>query len=395
MTDGFSGRPTVMTVDLSALRHNLSVIRQHVGTAKIMATVKANGYGHGMVECARELEGAGVDAFGVALAEEGIALRRAGIRAPILVYGGLWAEQIDSYLLNDLDITAPSLEKLFAIDAAVARRKTRAEPAPAKAGVHLKIDTGLGRIGVQHDRLPRFADGVLKCKNIDIIGVYSHLATAEDLDKAFAELQITRFQTALDYLRARGIRWQTAHIANSGAVLNLPSSYFNMVRPGLALYGVAPARHLEQVLPLRPAMSLSSTVVYFKTVAQGAGISYGQTWHAPQDTRIITIPIGYGDGLLRALSGRGQVMVRGQKYPMVGNVCMDQLMVNIGPDGTAYNGDTVTLIGTDGAHSISVLDIAEAVGTTPHEILTALNARVPRVYAQPTGASIKASFLGC
>ena len=252
-------RPTVMTVDLNALRHNFAVIRARVGTAKIMATVKANAYGHGMVECAKTLENAGADAFGVALAEEGMTLRQAGITKPILVYGGLWAEQIDDYLFHDLDITASSLEKLYAIDAA-------AEKSKKPARVHLKIDTGLGRIGVQHDRLPKFADGILACKHVDIVGVYSHLATAEAEDKTFAELQIQRFRNSLEYLRSRSIHWQTAHIANSGAILNLSNGYFDMVRPGLALYGVAPDRHLENILPLQPVMNLKSTVVYFKFV---------------------------------------------------------------------------------------------------------------------------------
>jgi alanine racemase len=272
-----------------------------------------------------------------------------------------------------LDITAPSLEKIRAVDAAAAKLKKRAR-------VHLKIDTGLGRIGVQHDRLPKFADGILACKNLDIIGVYSHLATAEETDKTFAELQITRFQASLDYLRSRGIAWQTAHIANSGAILNLPNSYFDMVRPGLALYGVPPARHLENILPLQPVMSLKSTVVYFKSVNAGQGISYGQTWHAQHATRIVTVPIGYGDGILRALSGRGEVLIRGARHPMVGNICMDQLMADIGPAGEAYNGDEVILIGTQGNETITVLDIAELAQTAPHEILTALNQRVPRVY---------------
>lgn len=366
-------RPSVMQVDLSALAHNLAAIRARVGTAKIMATVKANAYGHGLVECAAALEKAGADAFGVALVEEGIALRRAGITAPILVYGGLWREQIGDYLIHDLDITAPSVEKLQTIDAAAKQHGKRAR-------VHLKIDTGLGRIGVQHDRLPRFADGILACKNIQIVGVYSHLATAEDENKTFAELQISRFKSALDYLRSRGITWQIAHIANSAAVMNLPDSYFDMVRPGLALYGVSPSRALEETLPLRPVMSLTSTVVYFKTVDKGAGISYGQNWHAPEQTRIITLPIGYGDGILRAMSGRGQVIIRGAKHPMVGNICMDQLMVDIGPAGEAFNGEKVFIIGEELGERITVLDIAEAIGTTPHEILTALNLRVPRVY---------------
>lgn len=365
-------RPTVMEVNLSALTHNLRAIRTRVGNAKIMPVVKANAYGHGMVECARALSDAGADSFGVALAEEGIELRRAGITQPILVFGGLWQAQINDYLDHDLEITAPSLEKIQAIDAVAERRRVRAK-------VHLKIDTGLGRIGVQHDRLPRFADGILACQNLEVVGVYSHLATAEDTDKTFAETQVARFRAGLDYLHGRGIRWQTAHLANSAAILNLPNSYFDMVRPGLALYGVAPARALENVLPLQPVMSLKSTVVYFKTVAAGQGISYGQKWRAPQQTRIVTVPVGYGDGILRALSGRGEVLIHGRRYPMVGNICMDQLMVNI-RNGEAYNGDPVVLIGRQEGEEITVAQIAEAIGTAPHEVLTALNLRVPRVY---------------
>lgn len=362
-------RPTRMEISRAALAHNLNAIRNHIGPRKILSVVKANAYGHGLIECAEIFERAGTDYFGVALVEEGIALRRAGITKPILVFGGLTHTQLDDYFDHNLEMTAPSVEKLTAIDAVAARHGQ-------KAKVHLKIDTGLGRIGVQWDRLAPFIAGIQSCNHIDIIGVYSHLATAEEQDKSFAETQIKRFQTALNELRAGRVTWQIAHLANSGAVMQLPESYFDMVRPGLALYGVVPSRELENRLPLQPAMTLKSNVVYFKTLTANSGISYGQKYHTAEQTRIVTLPLGYGDGIHRALSGRGEVIINGQRYPMAGNICMDQLMVDIGANGTAYNGDEAVLIG----NGISVLDWAEKINTAPHEILTSLNMRLPRVY---------------
>lgn len=365
-------RPTVMEVDLTALQHNLRTIREHIGDKKIMAVVKANAYGHGLAESARAFAAAGADYFGVALVEEGIELRRAGITQPILVFGGLFGAQIHHYLEHDLDITASSIDKLHAIDEAAAA-------AGKIARVHLKIDTGMGRIGVQYDRLPPFADAILACRHIHIAGVFSHLATAEDPDQTFAKTQIERFKSSLDYLQSRGIRWELAHLANSAAVLALPESYFDMVRPGIALYGVAPSVQMQNILPLRPAMTLKSRVVYFKVLEAGNSVSYGQSWQADGTTRIVTIPIGYGDGYFRDLSNQGEVLIRGQRYPIVGKVCMDQMMANI-RNGTAYNGDEVVLIGHQGGQSITVTEIAEKIGTTPHEILTSTNLRVPRVY---------------
>jgi len=366
-------RPTVMQVDLSALTYNLQTIRAHVGDAKVMAVIKANAYGHGLVECARQLAADGADYFGVALVEEGIELRRAGIHTPILVFGGIWGAQIHHYLDYDLDITASSADKLRAIDEAAAAANKRAR-------VHLKIDTGLGRIGVQWDRLPPFADAILTTQHCDIIGVFSHFATADESDQTFAHEQLRRFQTSLDYLRSHGITWRLAHMANSAAILTLPESTFGMVRAGIALYGVAPNTHLQNTLPLRAAMELKSKVVYFKVISAGQGISYGQHWHAARDTRIVTVPVGYGDGYFRRLSGRGEVLIRGRRHPIVGNVCMDQMMVDIGPDGEAYNGDDVVLIGAQDGQKITVAELAEVLETTPHEILTSTNLRVPRVY---------------
>jgi len=373
--DDFS-RPTAMQIDLSALTHNLHAIRAHVGKTKIMAVVKANAYGHGLIECARHLAGAGADYFGVALVEEGTALRRAGLTAPILIFGGLWNEQIKQYLECDLDITASSADKLRAIDAA-------ADTAGKRARVHLKIDTGMGRIGVQHDRLPRFADAVLEARHCDIIGVYSHFATAEEADQNFAMLQLERFNASIEYLRSRGISWRLTHMANSAGLMNFPESHFDMVRPGLALYGIVPDAAMEGVLPLRSVMRLTSKVVYFKVVETEQGISYGHRWRAPQQTRIVTVPVGYGDGYSRGLSGRAEVLIRGRRYPVVGSICMNQMMVDVGAD-EAFNGDEVVLIGrqehTGRSEEITAAELAEKLGTTPHEILTNTNLRVPRIY---------------
>lgn len=372
MSDPVTQRPSRIVVDLSAVGDNLRAIRAHVGVP-VMGIVKANAYGHGLVPVARHLEACGVDRLGVAFVEEGIALRRAGIRLPILVLGGIFGPQVADYLRHDLEITVSSLDKLRQVEAV-------AEALGQRASVHLKIDTGMERIGVHSYSCAGFIEAAAASRWCDIVGVYSHLACADDPGSPMTDRQVERFAEACAHFARIGAPMPLRHLANSGGVLHAPGTWLDLVRPGIILYGVLPDPASQATLALRPALSLVSRVVYFKVVRAGGTVSYGATWTAATDTRIATIPVGYGDGYPRALSSRGEVLLRGHRRPIAGRVCMDQFMVDLGPDGTAYNEDEVVLVGRQDGQAIRVEDIARQAGTIPYEILTGLNERIPRAY---------------
>lgn len=367
-------RPTRVEVDLSRIGQNLAAIRAHVGRARVMAILKANAYGHGLVEVARHLVGQGVECLGAAFLEEAITLRQSGIRAPILVLGSLAGEQIPRFLEHDLMLTASSVEKLDLIEQAAAVRGRRAT-------VHLKVDTGMERVGIHHYNADRLLEASLRCRHVDVAGIYSHFASADAADLTFAQEQLERFQEVLRFYERRSLPTPLRHIANSGGILQLPGSHLDLVRPGILLYGYYPSTECRRTLPVTPALSWRSQVCYFKVIPAGTPVGYGSTWTSPRTTRIVTVPVGYGDGYSRALSNRAEVLIRGRRHPVVGRVCMDQLMVDIGGE-TAYNGDRVTLVGRDGDASIGADELAERSGTITHETLTLISARVPRVFVQ-------------
>lgn len=365
-------RPTRIHVDLDALTHNLLAVRAHVGVP-VMAIVKANAYGHGLVPVARHFEAQGADRLGVAFVEEGIALRRAGIRAPILVMGGIFGPQVAQFLEHGLELTVSSPDKLRQVEDA-ARAFGR------KAAIHLKVDTGMERIGVHSESAGPFIAAAVASRWCEVKAIYSHLACADDPASSMTALQVERFKAACAHFDRLGAPMPLRHLANSGGVLHHPATWFDLVRPGIALYGALPDPASHPTIDLRPALSLVSNVVYFKVVAAGRPVSYGATWAPTVDTRVVTVPIGYGDGFPRALSSRGEVLLRGRRRPIVGRICMDQFMVDIGPDGTAYNEDEVVLVGAQGGERISVEALAQAAGTIPYEILVGLNERIPRHY---------------
>jgi len=364
-------RATWAEVRLGRLERNLEAIRKAVAPAGIMLVVKANAYGHGLVEVARALSPR-TDCVGVAVLEEGIQLRRLGITAPILVLGGVWGDQIGSYLRHDLTLTASSVERLEQIDAVAGSMGLEAK-------VHLKIDTGMERVGVHWYSAARLQEAALRCAHVRVEGIFSHFANSDAPDLDDARRQLDRFQEVLRFYERRGLPMPVRHIANSAAVLRLPESHLDMVRPGILLYGVYPSPEVERTIAVEPALAWKSRVVYFKVVQPGHGVSYGSTWRPARMARVVTIPVGYGDGYFRAMSNRAEVIIRGKRYPQVGAVCMDQMMVNIGWD-SAYNGDEVVLLGESGGERISVEDLARWAGTIPYEILTGINTRVPRVY---------------
>lgn len=370
--DEVDQRPTRIRVDLDALTHNLRAMRAHTGVP-VMGIVKANAYGHGLVPVALHLQEQGIEQLGVAFLEEGIALRRAGVRVPILVMGGIFGPQVAQFLQHDLEITVSSLDKLRQVEAA-------AESLRRKAIIHLKIDTGMERIGVHSYHAGPFIEAAVASRWCEVKGVYSHLACADDPESAMTAQQLQRFLDACAHFQRIGAPMPIRHLANSGGVLHFPATHLDMVRPGIALYGVLPDTTSRRTLDLRPALALISQVVYFKVVPAGHPVSYGATWAPPQDTRIVTIPIGYGDGYPRSLSSRGEALIRGQRYSIVGRICMDQFMLDLGPQGTAYNEDAVVLIGRQDGEEISCEAVALAAGTIPYEILVGLNGRIPREY---------------
>ncbi len=367
-------RPTRAEISLKAIQHNLEAVRKKIGTSvKVMAIVKANAYGHGLVETSKAFVKFGIDYLGVGFLEEGIVLRQNGITCPILVLGGVLGDQVQHFLANDLDITVSSIELAERIEREVAHHNSK------KAKVHLKIDTGMERIGVHSDNALQFAQKVASLQHIEIIGIYSHFATAELHDKSFALSQLERFNKALNQIESSGIKIPLQHIANSGAVLDLPESYFTMVRPGIVLYGLYPSDETTESIPIEAVVSLKSKVVFIKTVEANTSISYGRKYFTQTRTKIATIPIGYGDGYNRRLTNQTNVIIKGQIYPVVGAICMDQIMVNIGYSDI-HIGDNVTLIGSEKNQTIGIWDLANKVGTNAYEIMCGITARVPRIY---------------
>jgi alanine racemase len=367
-------RPTLVEVNLDRLAENLAAIRARVAPAKVMTVVKANAYGHGMVEVARHMVACGTDSLGVAFLEEGLLLRERGIEAPILVLGGIIGNQVPLFLEHDLALTASSIEKLEQIEDAAGQMGLTAT-------VHLKIDTGMERIGVHYYSAEGLLEASLRCRHCRIGGIYSHFANADAADLAHARLQIERFQEVLRFYERRSLPTPLRHMANSAAILQLPESHLDLVRAGILSYGVYPSPHVDRTVAVRPALTWKSRVVFFKVVKPGHPVSYGSTWASDHPVRVVTVPVGYGDGYFRSLSNRGRMVVRGKSYPVIGAVCMDQTMLNIEND-SAYNGDEVVLLGGSGSAAITVEDLAGWAGTIPYEVLTNINTRVPRVYVK-------------
>jgi alanine racemase len=365
-------RPTLVEVNLDRLSENYRAIQSKVTPAKVMAILKANAYGHGLVEIAQHMVSLGVDYLGVAVLEEGILLRERGVKAPILVLGGILGNQIPLFLKHDLTLTASSIEKLEQINEAAGEMGV-------KPKVHLMIDTGMERIGVHHYSAETFLETSLRCPWVEIEGVFSHFANADQSNLDHARLQLERFQEVLNFYEKRSLPTPMRHMANSAAILNLPESYFDLVRPGILMYGVYPSAQVKPNVVVRPALSWKSHVVYFKVVKPGNPVGYGSTWQSDHMVRMVTVPVGYGDGYFRSMSGKAEVIIRGARYPVVGMISMDQILVNIEWD-SAYNNDVVVLIGESGDVSITCEELAEWAGTIPYEILTNINTRVPRLY---------------
>jgi len=366
-------RPTVAVIDLKAIRSNVQSVVQKVKPARVMAVVKANAYGHGMPEVAKTALDAGADYLAVALVEEGIGLREAGILEPTLIFGGFFPDQAKLFVQYDLDATLYSVRNGEAL-AKAARLLGR------RARVHVKIDTGMGRVGVPWEKAADFVAEVAAMDALELVGVYTHFATSDERDKTFANLQLERFRWVLKQIESRGISIPIKHAANSGAILDMPEAYFDMVRPGIMLYGYYPSFETTESVPLQPAMAFRSKVLFVKEVEKGTSVSYGRKFVAPRKTTIATIPVGYADGYNRLLTNQGEVLIAGKKYPVVGRVCMDQILVDLGPGSQVREGDDVLLFGKTPAGEVSVYDICRKLGTIPYEVTCWVSGRVPRIY---------------
>jgi alanine racemase len=373
-------RSTVADVDLDAIAHNLKAISAFLkaeprepgaSVPGIVAVVKANAYGHGALPVASALEKAGATMLACADIEEAVALRRAGIGVEILVFGALGVSDVSGVFDNRLTPTISTPSAGRALQAAAAARGVRLR-------YHLKIDTGMNRLGLRYDNLSRTLPELIASENLEIAGLYTHFATADDPKNPLMEEQRTRFERVRAHLAGQGIRPRLVHAANSAALLRDSRVWFDLVRPGLLLYGVVPPP-LASTLSLRPALSLRSRLVAVKHIRAGEIVSYGARFVADRPTRIAVVPAGYADGLDTRLEGRGIALVRGRRARVVGAVCMDMLMLDI-TDIEAYPGDEVVFLGAQGGERIEVREMASAIGTIPWEILCRLGSRIERRY---------------
>ncbi len=368
-------------IDLSAIRHNFTEVKRIVSQGtKVMAVVKANGYGHGGVEVANTVLQEGANYLAVARLEEGVSLRRSNILAPILVFGPVLITQLTSVMANDLTLTIYSLEQARAYSKFAQQNKI-------KIKCHLKVDTGMGRLGfVITD--PSKAKGslveilqVFELPGLWIEGIYTHFACADEEDLTYSYVQLDRFNSLIQELQKRGIRDLIFHAANSAAIIQIPDAHLDMVRPGIMIYGLYPSNYLskQDKVHLIPAMSIKAKIAMIKQVKKGFKVSYGATYETGRESSLATIPIGYADGYPRILSSRGRILVKGKKAPIVGRVCMDQMVVDVTDIGV-HMGEDVLIFGRDRYGKMSADVVAEMANTINYEIVSAITSRIPRIY---------------
>jgi alanine racemase len=366
--------PTYATINLAALAHNLSCITRYLSPGcEVMAVVKANAYGHGAVETARALFRNGIERFAVASLDEGIALSQTGLSASIVVLGALFEEQVSDLVAHRLTPVVSDGRIL-----PVLARATRSHPVPYP--IHLKVETGMGRLGFSSEELLTLLDNPLLRGSLQVEGLMTHLADADGKDSAFTERQLGAFRAMVEHIRQRGVTLPLVHTANSAAIVRFPDAHFSLVRPGIMLYGYHTLPATVPAPDLRPVLSLHTTIVQLRTVPQGGTVSYNGTFVAPRPTRIAVLPIGYADGYRRQLSHRGSVLIRGRRASIVGLVCMDMIMVDVTDIAQVEVGETVTLIGQQGQESIWADEVAGWIDTIPYEVLCGIGSRVPRLY---------------
>ena len=366
--------PTHATVNLAALAHNLSRIKRYLSqTCEVMAIVKANAYGHGAVDIARALANQGIERFAVASLDEGIELRQVGLSAPIVVLGALFEDQIADLVAHRLTPVVSNGRILPAL-----AKATRSHPVPYP--IHLKVETGMGRLGFSPEELHSLLDNPVLWSPLQLEGMMTHLADADGTDTAFTEQQLGAFHAMLEQIRQHGLTIPLVHTANSAAIVRFPEAHFSLVRPGIMLYGYHTLPASVPAPDLRPVLSLRTTIVQLRTIPRGGTVSYNRTFVAKRPTRIAVLPIGYADGYSRRLSNRGSVLIQGRRAPIVGLVCMDMSMVDVTDLAPLQVGEIVTLIGQQGQESIWADEVASWTGTIPYEVLCGIGSRVPRLY---------------
>ncbi|MBC8180609.1 alanine racemase [candidate division KSB1 bacterium] len=366
-------RPTFAEIDLSAIAFNIKGIKKRVHPAQVMAVVKADGYGHGAIQVARVAIENGASYLGVALVEEGIQLRQQGIQEPILVFGGAFEEQLKSFFDYNLEITVykeDTANKLAEI----------AHELQKPIDVHIKVDTGMGRVGIPYEKSVSFIEFVNNLEGVSLKGLYTHFATSDEKDKQYANLQLDRFMIIISQLEKKSIHVPLKHAANSGAILDLPETYLDMVRPGVMMYGFYPSVETTESVAIKAAMTFKSRVSYIKQVPDNTSVSYGRKFITSRPTRLATLPVGYADGYNRLLSNKGIVTIRGNKFPVIGRVCMDLIVVDLGDDKTIQEGDEVILFGREEDNAFTVKEICNMLNTIPYEVTCWVSKRVPRKY---------------
>ena len=371
-------RPTVAEIDLAAVRHNYGEIRRVIPAgAGVLAVVKADAYGHGFMDIAAELEHLGVTAFGVAFLAEGIQLRKAGIDTPVLVLGGIYPGQERKSVGFNLSSAVFTLEQAAALDAAAGKLYR-------KAKLHLKVDTGMGRLGVAFGDAPSFLREIRRMRHVELEGIFSHFASADELDddgRRYTDLQTERFSSVVRDAKGLGFSPVYIHLANSAAAFTVPLPMCNLVRPGIVLYGALPSPDFAGKMDVKPVMRLRSRVAMLKWIEPGTCVSYARRFVAEKRTLLASVPVGYADGYPRSLTNKGEALVRGGKARVVGTVCMDWIMLDVTDIPGVSVGDEVTLLGCDvGGKCILAEDLAERAGTIAYEIFCGISKRVPRIY---------------
>lgn len=365
-------RPTRLTIDLDALRHNFQQLEAFANPAQVLPIVKADAYGHGVIPCAKTLERAGARFFGVALIEEGLELRAAGLQTDVLVLGGAYGDRWDLLVgegMTPLVFHRDHLEGL----AAAARAQGK------RAVAHLKLDTGMGRLGILPEELSSFLDAAA-VHGVELEGLATHFANADLADSALTERQIRLMEEAVVTMGGRGMAPKWVHLANSAATVSRPDTHGSLVRPGIMLYGAYPSKAYHDRVALRPVLHWSTRITHVKRVPAGTPISYGSRWVAKRESTIATLPLGYADGYQRRLTNVGSVLLRGQRVPIAGTVCMDQCMVDATDLPDVREGEEVVLLGRQGDGEILADELAELCGTIHYEIFCGIGPRVPRVF---------------
>lgn len=368
-------RDTIVEIDLDAIAQNVVAFRRHLGNkAKILATVKGDAYGHGAIHVAKAALEAGAEGLCVSFIDEAIELRKAGIKAPILVFSYTPTDVLELALQYRLMLTVYSEDTLTALQHLV-----RSSGQSIK--IHVKVDTGMGRLGLQPQEVLPFVQKAMSEPLLEVDGLYTHFSTADEGDKAYTNRQVQAFQRVIDELAAAGIHLPCIHAANSAAAIDLPEYAFDMIRLGISLYGLYPSVEVNhQAVALQPALSLKSRVIRCEKPPAGTGISYGRLFTTTGNETIATVPVGYADGFSRRLSERGFALVHGKRVPIVGRVCMDHIMLDVSAIPDVAVGEEVVLYGRQGEECISVNEVATLLGTISHEVVCMLNHRVPRVY---------------